>query len=389
MTDEQGLYLALVVLYLIECATWVQRGAAAFIAKAPERAAIAFPRRGLSNNRGGAVIGRLLPGAVATFVVPQWPVSLAKEGVLGWVAESLELAERAFQTGLYRRFEDVDRVRADGRDVIVGRDTLITAASPKLAGRVAAEIARVRDLPKTKRPAAIEEMLAGLFDVAGVRSRTGEFWKETRALRVASMAVAAVAFIGAPAAVIALGIEGSWYIVLGALYLATWVVAVLFFRAHRRLSPASGVERIGQVILVALLPISAMRASDGIARTLLHGFHPLAVAAALAPRDALERLTGHLLRDATFPRRPACLIDDPEAEEVESWYRGALRRRIEELAKREGLDTAAMTAAPAPRTDDAGARRYCPRCLEQYGEDTEACGDCGGVPVRALTKGAS
>src|SRR5205085_5000764 len=103
-----------------------------------------------------------------------------------------------------------------------------TAASPKLAGRVADEIARVRDLPKTKRPAAIEEMLAGLFDVAGVRSRTGEFWKETRALRVASMAVAAVAFVGAPAAVIALGIEGSWYMVLGALYLATWVVAVLF-----------------------------------------------------------------------------------------------------------------------------------------------------------------
>jgi hypothetical protein len=116
----------------------------------------------------------------------------------------------------------------------------------------------------------------------------------------------------------------------------------------------------------------------------LHGFHPLAVAAALAPREAFQRLAAHLLRDAAHPRHPACLSEDPEAQEVEAWFRGALRRRIEDLIQREGLDAAAMTAPPKPGEDDAAARRYCPRCQALYGEDTEACEDCGGVPVLAL-----
>lgn len=387
MTDEQALYLTLVVLYIIESAAWVPRGAAAFVAKNAKNentSRLAFPRRGLSNNRGGVVLGDLRPGAVGTFVVPQWPVSMAKEGVLGWVAESLELSERAFQSGLYRRLNEKDAARADGRDVRVGGEALVTAPSNAMASRVAGVIERVRAASPKKRPEAIEAAMGEMFDVASARARCVEFWAETKVLGAASLALAIVAFVGSPAAVIAVGIELSWPFVLGGVYLATWVVAFLFFRAHRRLMPSSRWERVGQVILLVLLPLSAMRASDGIARTLLHGFHPLAVAAALAPRDAFARLAAHLLRDAANPRHPACLSDDPEVQGVEAWYRGALRRHIEALITREGLAAAAMLAPPARGEDEEGALRYCPRCLSKYGEDTETCEDCGGVPVVAL-----
>lgn len=391
LTDGQALYLTLVALYVIECATWVPRGAAAFVADgsargSDARASLKFPLRFLSNNRGGVVFGRFFPRSVATFVVPQWPVSLAKEGVLAWVAESLEISERAHQTGSYRALSSIERVRADGRDVFVGADLFLTAVSPKLASRIAAAVDEIRALPAQKRQPAIDAHLASLFDVAAVRAKVADLFRATRWLGVASFTLAVIAFVFSPAAVIALGIEHVWPFVLGAVYLTTWLVASLFFRAHRRLSPDLRSDRIGHVILLALLPLSAMRASDAIARTALHGFHPLAVAAALAPRDVFERFAGFLLRDLHNPRRPVCLSDDPEAQEVEASYRGALRRCVEDLIKREGLDAAAMIAPPTLGEDEASARRYCPRCRSLYGEDSEACEDCGGVPLLAIPR---
>lgn len=381
MTDEQALYVTLVVLYLVECAAWVQRGSAAFVGKVGE-ARVVFPRRGLSNNRGGLVLGPIVPLRGATFLVPQWPVSMAAKGVLGWVAESLELAERAFQSGVYRRFDDFKRARADGRDVSLDGEEIAQAPSLRMARRVAEGIEALRALDEGARPAAIEAMLSTQMDAAGARRQVEAFYRETRALRAASLVVVIIAFAVWPAVVIGVGLEGTWLLLLGVTYLATWVVAALFFRAHRRLFPEARAERWGQTALVALLPISAMRASDAIARTLLHGYHPLAAAIALAPPARVAELSGHLIRDARSPRRPVCVNEEAEAQAVEAWYREALRKAVERAARGAGVDVDKVTAAPAP--EDASIRSYCPRCLAQYGEDTKVCADCGDVPVMAI-----
>jgi hypothetical protein len=381
MTDEQVLYLTLFALYLLECAIWVPRGSAALISKASGNARLRFPRQGVSNNRGGLVLGPIMPGSGAVLVVPQWPVSLGPEGALAWVAESLELEQRAHQNGLLARFEETQAARADARDVMVGDAVLATTPSAGLARRVADAIEKVRGAAEKKRKAAIEAILTEVVDVEAARRRADELWRATSALRWASLVLAGITFIGAPAAVMSFGLEVIWLPVLLAVYLATWTCAALFFRAHKKVFPAARLERVGQTILFALYPIGAMRATDAIGRSVLHGVHPLAAAVALAEPEQQRDLAAHLLRDARWPRRPVCLNEEPAAEAIEAFFREALLRHLTRLAEKAGVSTEQVTSPPEP---EEGCSTYCPRCHAQFDKETEACADCGGVPVLSL-----
>jgi hypothetical protein len=387
MTEEQSLYIALVVLYILECTAYVPRGSAAFIRKAAGKALLRFPRRGVSNNRGGLVLGPLVPGAGTVFVVPQWPVALGEEGALGWVAESLELEERAHQTGAFVRFEEMPKpARADFRDVVAGGVTLASVSSSLFARRVAEGIESVRGAPKEKRAEAIDAIIAAHTDVEGARRRVDQVERETAALRWAGFAIAIVVFLVAPAAVMTLGLGRIWLPLLAGVFAVTWVGAALFFRAHRRLLPDERLERIGLLLLIGFMPISpllAVRAVDAIARSALHGYHPLAVALAIAPPEQQRSFALHLLRDARWPRRPVCLSDDPAAQAVEESYREALRRGLMTIAEEASIPVAEATSPPA---QEEGAKSYCPRCLSQLEQDIEACADCGGVPVKAFER---
>lgn len=382
MTDEQALYLTLFALYLLECAIWVPRGSAAILRKASGKTKLRFPRRGVSNNRGGLVIGPLVPGSGTVFVVPQWPVSIGPEGALAWVAESLELEQRAHQNGLLAPFEDSQPAKADVRDVMIGNAVLATTASAGLARRVADAIEKVRGAPQKKRKAIIEEILSEHADAEIARRRAEEVFQATRALRWASLALAVIVFIGAPAAVMSFGLEIIWLPVLAAVYAATWTCAALFFKAHKKIFPGARLERAGQTILFALYPIGAIRATDAIGRSALHGVHPLAAAVALASVEQQRELAAHLLRDARWPRRPVCLNEEPAAEAIEASFRKALLVHITKLAEKAGVSSEQAMAPPKP---EEGCSMYCPRCLAQFEKDTEACADCGGVPALPLS----
>lgn len=386
MTDEQVLYLTLVALYLLECAVWVPRGSAAFISSGSGPAKLRFPRRHVSNNRGGLVLGPLVPGAGTVFVVPQWPVSMGPEGALGWVAESLELEARAHQNGVLARFDDMPAARVDGRDVTVGGAVLTTAASAGFARRVAEAIERVRGLAGPEREAAIRVLVEEHVDAEAARRRAEEVLRGTGALRWASLALALIVFAAAPAAVMTFGLEVIWLPVLLGVYMGTWTCAALFYRAHKRLVPGALLERIGQTILYSLYPIGAIRAADAIGRGALHGVHPLAAAVALAPPEAQRELAEHLLRDARWPRRPVCLNEEPAAQAIEAFYRAALLERVAKLAEKAGVSAEKVMAPPEA---EEGAASYCPRCRAQFEKDTEACADCGGVPVQPFPKAAA
>lgn len=379
MTDEQALYLTLLALYLLECAVWVPRGSAAFVAKASGEATLRFPRQGVSNNRGGLVLGPLVPGAGAILVAPQWPVSIGPEGILAWVAESLEVEQRAHQNGALARFEDAPPAKSDGRDVLIGSSVFVTTASAGLARRVAEAIEKVRGAKK--RTAAVDAILAEHADTEAARRRTDEVLQATGALRWASLVLAVIVFAGAPAAVMHFGLEVIWLPVLAVVFGATWTCAALFYRAHKKIFPGARLERFGQTVLFALYPIGAMRASDAIGRSALHGLHPLAVAVALAPPEQQRKLAAHLLRDARWPRRPVCLNEEPAAETIEASFRKALLVHLTKLAEKAGVSSEQAAAPPDP---EEGCSTYCPRCHAQFDKNTEACADCGGVPALPL-----
>ena len=384
MSEELTLYATLVAVYLVECLVWVPRGAVAFVARAAGRARLAFPSRTFSTPRGGVVVGRLLPGTLSAFVVPQWPLSMDDRGVLGWVAECLAGDERALHTGAYRRWEDMPRIEADLRKVVVDGETLATLPSARFATHVAATLREVRALPEAQRRARLEAIRRRLFDVAGVQRRIAELETASASLRVASVCVAAIVFGGLPLLTARFGLERAWPLALAAVYIPSWVVTVLFVRAHRRISPHARLERWGNAALCALLPLSAVRAADALARTLLHGFHPLAVGVAVLDRPELERFVAALLRDARHPRHPVCPGDAAEATQVEAAHRAAMLGLIEDAARSAGVDPAAVLRAPEREEGSSG---FCPRCLAQYEAAGVRCEDCGGVPLAPFPAG--
>ncbi|MEJ7728520.1 MAG: hypothetical protein WKG00_04835 [Polyangiaceae bacterium] len=384
MSGELTLYATLVAVYLLECLVWVPRGAVAFVAGAAGRARLVFPSRTFSTPRGGVIIGRLLPGTLSTFVVPQWPLSMDARGVLGWVAECLAGDERALHTGAYWRWEDMPRIDADLRKVVVDGETLALLPSARFATDVAAILREVRALPEAERPVRLEAIRRRLFDVAAVQRRIAELETGTTSLRLASACVAAIVFCGLPLLTLRFGLERAWPLALAAVYLPSWVVTVLFVRAHHRISPHARLERWGNAALCALLPLSAVRATDALARTLLHGLHPLAVGVAVLDRPELERFVAALLRDAHHPRHPVCSADAEEAAQVEAAHRMAMRGLVEEAARSAGLDPAAVLRAPEPEEGTSG---FCPRCLAQYQAAGTRCEDCGGVPLAPFPAG--
>ncbi|EYF07720.1 hypothetical protein [Chondromyces apiculatus] len=381
MTDGQALYLTLLVLIVLEAVAWVPRGAVALVARgARTRAHVALPHRTLGNARGGAVLGVPLLPSAATFLVPQWPVSLAPQGVLGAVAECLEPAERPPHTGLFRRFDAITRVTVLGNEVRLDGELLVQAATPALAAQVAAFLDQLRKLPEDARAAAIDAHLAAQLDLDAARARVTSFYRETAWLRGAGLALALVALVVAPALFVHFGPERAWLPVLLALYLGTFAITALWLRAYPRVAPESRLGRWSSAFMLALLPVSAMRAVDALARVALTGVHPLAAAAALVPRDDLTPFVAHLLRDARWPLRPACPGDDPEAQAVEAAYRQALGRHLDTLVRALGLDPDALAAVPPP-SGEIDDERCCPRCHACYGAGAATCEDCGGIPL--------
>jgi preprotein translocase SecF subunit len=140
MTDNETLYLVLVVLYLLEGAAWVPRGSIALCARSSEWALPRLPHRTIGNARGGAVLGFPFLSGATVFIVPQWPVSLSPQGVLFWVAESMEMEERAAHSGNFFRFDALHDVSADGRAIWVNDEAICEVVSPAMARQIVIKV---------------------------------------------------------------------------------------------------------------------------------------------------------------------------------------------------------------------------------------------------------
>jgi hypothetical protein len=161
--------------------------------------------------------------------------------------------------------------------------------------------------------------------------------------------------------------------------------AVAFRRANRLLYPEKTPERTQRQVQVSVVPMSAMRAHDHLARPVLAGYHPLAVARVLLADGDFRAYAGRVVRDLAMPVGPVMPGAPAEAREAEESFRAMHRAAVADFLAREGVDPATFLAPPEAR--DASSRSYCPRCHQQFVTVSGKCGDCGGMELKPMKGG--
>jgi hypothetical protein len=137
--------------------------------------------------------------------------------------------------------------------------------------------------------------------------------------------------------------------------------------------------RFTQFLIVLLSPASAIRAHDVLARPLLEGFHPVAIARLFCTQARFFAMAGEFLRELRFPALPRCPCREPTAAETERFASAIALRALERFLRRNQMDPQELLQSPM-RADQT-SRSFCPRCLAQFTAVTGICQDCGGVAL--------
>lgn len=384
MNDVQLLFVVLAVLYGWECACWLRRGTVGFSTWLGRDWQVRHPGTLVGNQNGGFILAPPLPPLGTLFVAQQFPLSISPDGVLAFVATSVNPGWRPAQSGRFVRFADLREARTRGRSVIINGERWVACASPGLARRCVEHLQQLARLKPAQRDAAIGEWLRGAFAAGAVKRKRDDFEPRAKTIRRLSNGLLGYVFVVVPAVIWHFGFKLSWLGLLAGLLGLTSATAFFFCRAHRALYPQAGDERFTHTLTILLAPTTAMRAHDALSRPLLEDFHPLALAKVLLPEKDFREFAQRLLRDLRQPAWPLCPNESPGAREVEAQARRAWQSVVEQFLKENGIEPDTLCQPPAPSDDTC--RSYCPRCQAQFTTIARTCADCGGLPLVAFEK---
>lgn len=212
-----------------------------------------------------------------------------------------------------------------------------------------------------ERKKLIEAWLRKSTDAAAIEERLKVFCRKSRWLDLAVNLQFFLLFLIVPMAFFRFGSRALWP-TAGAVLATSIFIAWRSVRLHKFFFPGDGDGRFKSVFSTVLSPIYAIRAEDAVARDLLAGFHPVAVAGVMCSKKELEAFAGEQLRADKFSSGGA------------SWYGNQLELALTKMLEKKGVDVKGLLAAPER---EEGCVLYCPRCRAQYTKAREDCADCG------------
>lgn len=186
------------------------------------------------------------------------------------------------------------------------------------------------------------------FRLRAIEQRAAEVTKGTRRLHGLAVTAFVALFIAAPLLSWRFGFAQIGLLLIAAFLIINVIVAIVFYRAHKRIRPADRLHRWAHTIVMLIATPTAVRAVDHVSRDALREFDPLAVAAKLAGEE--HPLVKRMLRELAHP------------------IGGATPGPRYEAAQKAGLEHV--------EEPPAGTDPYCPRCLARYEASREACVDC-------------
>jgi hypothetical protein len=368
MSEGEALYLLLVALVVWEGGYWLNRDSLAFASHGFGGYRAVDPDAPLGNRQGGVRFGALLPPFAPTFVTRQPGFSVSPTTVASFVATAPFTSGRPEREDVRFAWEEIEEVGISDRTISVNGERMLRAPDAKEAQRTFDLLKGLVDADDREK--RIRDDLSRRFDATAARERADLCLKSTKDLRFVLTLLFLHVFVVVPIGAHFLSAANIWLRAVLILALLDIFAAALWFAAHRRLYPDRRGERWRWLAPALLFPPVTLRAVDLLSRPLLTGFHPVAGAAAILPKERFLEVAARALRDATHPLEGS--------NDTADWSRNALRASIEELVRAEGADPESLLEA-GTRTDPKSLT-YCPRCRAEYSLAEGDCSDCA-VPL--------
>lgn len=268
----------------------------------------------------------------------------------------------------FMAYTAIDTVALDGTKIQVNQITVCTAASPSQAQRLATLLKTVKSAPLEQRTTAIQQYLRETQDLAALQQRHADAEAAISLLRPWCLLFFVTLF-----ALLPLALYGTRWVtlflpnVLLLLGLTYGICLLLTFYLHRQLHQTTWVATLLEQVGLIFSPVSAIRASDHLTRTLYSDYEAITVAALLLPAPTFAQQLRHELHNA---RRAKALQEQVDWQEFWTLRQGMLTR----LGEQRGLTSAAIFAVPDRQ--DASAAAYCPVCHGEFRAGFAFCRDC-------------
>jgi hypothetical protein len=384
MTDVQFLFVILGVLYAWECTCWLRRGGVGFTTWIGRRWRSQHPATMFGNQTGGFIFAAPFPPLGSLLITHQLPFSLGPEGVLFFVAATVNPGWRPAQSARYLSWDTVRDVRIHGKKILLQKEILYAVPTATLAGYLFRTLQDLSKLTAAERVQAIRQLLGAAFDLKQIETRRQTFQSLARPLRILTNALLVLVFIIAPLLIGFIGLSHVWLGLVLVLLALTIATAAYFARLHRKFWPAATDERFTQTLIIALAPATTMRAHDLASRLLLETFHPLAVARTLFRPEQFRSFARRLLLDLRNPILPTCPNPQPPVIATEQFYRQVYLETVEAWLTENKIAPNELCQPPVPA--DKSCHAYCPRCEAQFTTPAGHCTDCGGLPLVSFRK---
>ncbi len=381
MTDEVLFFILLGFLYLLECHFLLHRHSVAFRSSAGGRCGISLPGSHAGSRDRAIHLYPLFPPLRPVFFSHILPVSLSPRGILAYVSQTLAETGRPRQSGRALAFEEIRSVRTGEADLIVNDCVFVSCRDGEQASLIAETVDLLRKNPEEKRQGILDDLLVSMLDAEKVKETVAEYRIRSDDLRIVGNAAFLLIFVFFPAMTIGKGFGFALLAALVPFLVIAPLLCYFFLPLHRRYMSGGKVARILHIVRLILWPLSAIRAADPTAHSLLSRFHPVAVALALCPRSAAVEFIRKILRDLRHPISPD--LDGGLARSIERDWRDQLIRVVGEKASNAGMGE--MEGERSPSVSDPSMVSYCPRCHARFTSPLADCPDCPGVsPVPAV-----
>ncbi len=369
MTDQQLFFVVLGVFYLWECLSWLPRQNQILARGLLGEWRVLAPLRVLSNKRGAVVFEPLFPWGSALAIASQFPIVPCRNGYA--ILDSNGVARA------YHPWPEVDWVETNGAKLILSDGPSWTTAHPMVAKRQRRQLEAIRSADAESRAGLISDVLEREYDRTAIQARWDEVARDVCWLgNLASILFLFLFFLCAPATWF-WSLQTLWLPIFVLLFGQTVLLAVWFYRAHRRLAPNDSDERFKRTLLIALYPPAAMRAPVTLSRNLWHAFSPDGLAAVFLCSKHWHQRFEVKLRGLAYPCFRSRLAAKERHDISESLER--IKRQLLRIAHERGM----QWLDQPPQRESTECRAYCPRCLGQFTTERPTCSDCSEVPLKS------